>query len=68
MGGNLKRLHKRTGIFQERVAALLELKGLSVSRKMLSQIELGRYSIRVSVLLALKDIYRACVEEFSQGL
>lgn len=39
-----------------------------MSREMLSQMELGRYNIRVSVLLALKDIYNATFEEIFENL
>lgn len=59
IGRNLKRLRKGANLTQEQVAAKLELKGLPISREILSQMELGRYSIRVSVLLALKQLYKA---------
>ena len=68
IGDNLRNLRKRMGLSQEKVAGLLELRGLSVSREMLSQMELGRYNIRVSVLLALKDIYNATFEEIYENL
>jgi transcriptional regulator with XRE-family HTH domain len=57
IGDNLRSLRKRARLSQEEVAAKLELMGLSISREIISQMELGRYSIRVSVLLALKQIY-----------
>ena len=57
IGENLKALRKQANLSQEEVAAKLELMGLSVSREMISQMELGRYSIRVSILAALKQIY-----------
>ena len=68
IGDNLRNLRKRMGLSQEKVAGLLELRGLSVSREMLSQMELGRYNIRVSVLLGLKDIYNATFEEIFENL
>lgn len=68
IGANLQRLRKRTGLSQEKVAAKLELMGVSVSREMLSQMELGHYNIRVSVLLALKKIYNATFDDFFEGL
>ena len=62
-------LRKKANLSQEEVAAKLELMGLSVSREIISQMELGRYSIRVSVLVALKQIYMAdSVDEFFEGL
>ncbi|WP_027400510.1 helix-turn-helix domain-containing protein [Anaerovorax odorimutans] len=57
IGANLRRLRKDSKLSQEEVAAKLELMGLSISREIISQMELGHYSIRVSVLLALKQIY-----------
>ena len=57
IGANLKRLRKNAKLSQEQVSAKLDLLGLSTSREIISQMELGRYSIRVSVLLALKEIY-----------
>lgn len=57
IGKNLKALRGQCGLSQEAVAARLQVMGLPVSREMLWQMELGKYSIRVSILLALKDIY-----------
>lgn len=68
IGDNLKRLRKRAGFSQEQAAAQLQLLGLPVSREIISQMELGRYSIRVSVLLAMKEIYHATFDDFFEGL
>lgn len=69
IGDNLKRLRKNTGLSQEQVAAKLELMGLPISREILSQMELGRYSIRVSVLAALKQLYQVnSYDEFFANL
>lgn len=57
IGENLRRLRKNAGLSQEKVAAELELMGHSVSREMISQMELGRYSVKIGVLLALKQLY-----------
>lgn len=64
IGENLRILRKKSGLSQEQVSAQLQLRGLSVSREMLSQMELGKYSIRISVLLALKEIYHAEIGDF----
>lgn len=55
IGNNLHNLRIRAGLSQEQVSAQLQLRGLNVSREIISQMELGKYSIRVSVLLALKE-------------
>ena len=68
IGDNLRRLRKQAHLSQEQVAAKLQVMGLPFSREMLSQMELGRYNIRVSVLRALTELYGAKVEEFFQGV
>ncbi|MBS1402029.1 MAG: helix-turn-helix transcriptional regulator [Oscillospiraceae bacterium] len=68
IGANLKRLRKQNRFSQEQVAAKLQLMGISVSREMLSQMELGHYNIRVTVLLALKELYHATFDDFFEGL
>ena len=58
IGKNLQRLRKNVGLSQDNVVMQLQLIGLNISRETLSQIELGHYNIRVSVLRALKAIYK----------
>ena len=58
IGANLRRLRKQSGLSQEKAAAKLQLVGIDISREIISQMELGNYSIKVSVLQALKDIYQ----------
>ncbi len=69
IGKNLRALRKSAKLSQEEAAAKLELMGISISREIISQMELGRYSVRVSVLLALKQIYKVdTFDEFFKGL
>lgn len=68
IGNNLHNLRIRTGLSQEQVSAQLQLRGLNVSREIISQMELGKYSIRISVLLALKEIYHAEYDDFFNNL
>ena len=63
IGANLKKLRRRASMTQAEVAAKLELRGLYVSREIYAQIEGGSHHIRVSVLLALKEIFHASYEE-----
>ena len=54
---------------QAQVAAKLQVAGLDVSRGMYAQMEQGTYNIRISVLVALKDIYQLkSYDDFFQGL
>ena len=69
IGANLKYLRDRTGLSQEDVAAKLDLIGCTVSREVLSQMERGVHGIKVSVLLALKEIYQVdSFDEFFKDL
>ena len=69
IGGNLRRLRDASGLSQEKVAVRLQVMGFSVSREMISQMELGHYSIRISILLAMKEIYNvSSFDEFFSGL
>jgi len=42
---------------QEQVSAQLQIMGISISTDILAKMEQGRYSIKISVLIALKQIY-----------
>ena len=69
IGKNIKRLRKPTKLSQEQVVGKLELMGISMSREVYSKIEQGRYSIKVSLLLALKELYQVdSFDEFFKDL
>ncbi len=63
IGPNLKNLRLRNKLSQEDVAVQLQIMGFTMSREIISQIELGRHHIRISVLLALKALYHATFDE-----
>ena len=69
IGQNLRRLRKKARLSQQDVSIKLDLLGLSTSREIVSRMERGQYSIRVSVLRALKDIYKVdSYDEFFKDL
>lgn len=69
MGGNLQSLRKQVGLTQEQVSVKLELMGVSMTPEIFAKIEQGRYSIKLSVLLALKQIYQVdTFDVFFEGL
>lgn len=68
IGQNLKTLRLKSSLSQEAVATKLQIMGFNISREIISQMELGKHNIRVSVLLALKDIYHAEIQDFFIGL
>lgn len=68
IGENLKTLRKKNKYSQEQVAAQLQVLGIPVTREILSRMERGVYSIRISALLAMKEIYKvSSFDEFFQG-
>ena len=68
IGVNLKKFRQQAGLTQGEVASKLQVKGLDIHQKIISEMELGQYSIRVSVLLALADLYRVMIQNFFEDL
>ena len=68
IGSNLKALRLQNKLSQEDVAVKLQVMGFTMSREIVSQMELGRHNIRVSVLLALKELYHATFDEIFADL
>lgn len=64
IGPALKALRLQNNLSQEDVSVRLQVMGFSMmSREIISQMERGRHNIRVSVLLALKEIYNATFDD-----
>ncbi len=69
IGANLKVLRKKSGLWQKEVAAQIDAMGIPMTEDILAKMEQGRYSVRISVLLALKKIYKVdTFDEFFTGL
>ena len=68
IGINLKKYRAKTGLSQEKVAAKLQAQGLDISREIISQMELGKYNIKISILLALAKLYDTPIEDFFANL
>ncbi|HIT31746.1 MAG TPA: helix-turn-helix transcriptional regulator [Candidatus Enterenecus stercoripullorum] len=68
LGHNIQRLRKAAGMTQDQVVAKLQLMGLSVSKSTYAKLETNRMNIKVSELVALKDIFQAEYQEFFAGL
>lgn len=58
IGDNLRAFRDRSGLSQEQAAAQLQLMGISISREIISQMENGRHHIKISVLEAMKKLYK----------
>lgn len=65
---NIVRLRKTAKMTQSQVAARLQAMGLNISRSRLSMIELGRLNVPVSMLVALKTVFKCTYESFFEGL
>ena len=65
---NIVRLRKEAGLTQNYVSIQLQTMGLNISRSRFSMIELGRLNVPVSVLVALKIIFKCDYACFFQGL
>lgn len=68
LGTNIRRLRKKANLTQEQVVARLQLNGLKISRSSYSQIECGTYSIRVSELIALAELFQVDFNAFFENL
>ena len=68
MGGNLRRLRKENGLSQEKLCALLQLRGCDIGRTTYAKYESGELNIRVSVLIRLQELYRCGYDEFFKDL
>ena len=68
LGNNLRRIRKGKKFTQEQVTAKLQLMGFDITRSIYSQIECGTYNIKVTELLALKEIYDTDFEDLFSGI
>ncbi|MCI6640073.1 MAG: helix-turn-helix domain-containing protein [Pygmaiobacter massiliensis] len=69
IGQNLKALRKKAHLSQREASAQLEILGVSMTEDILAKIEQGRYSVRISALLAFKQIYKvSSFDAFFEGL
>lgn len=65
---NIVKLRKMAGMTQNYVAIQLQTMGLNITRSRLSMIELKRLNVPVSLLVALKIIFKCDYSDFFNGL
>ncbi len=68
IAGNLARLRKAAKMTQKYAAIQLQTMGVNISRARLSMIELNRLNVPVSMLVALKVLYKCDYADFFAGL
>lgn len=57
IGRNIRKMRQKAHLTQEQVVELLNERGIESSRSIYSQMECGRYNIRVSELVAYSEIF-----------
>lgn len=68
IGKNLRKLRLRRDLTQEQVAAQLQVRGCNITREMYSKMECEKYSIRVSEMIALSQIFHADFNAFFEEI
>lgn len=68
LGNNLRNLRNSMNLTQEQVVAQLQLRNLSITRSIYSQIEAGTYNIKISELIALAEIFHTDFNRIFEGL
>jgi len=69
IGHNLKSLRRKAKLSQREAAAQIEVLGVPITEDILAKIEQGRYSVRINVLVAMKQIYGVpSFDAFFEGL
>ncbi|MCI9677899.1 MAG: helix-turn-helix transcriptional regulator [Oscillospiraceae bacterium] len=68
IGHNIQRLRRGASMTQDQVVAKLQLMGLNISKSTYAKLETNRMNIRVSELVALREIFRAEFNDFFTGL
>lgn len=68
LSSNIKRLRADSGLSQIKVVEQMNLLGSNLDRPSYAKIELGRRNIKVTDLVALKQVYNVDFSEFFKGI
>lgn len=68
IGNTIRKLRMERHMTQEQVVTKLQLENLDITRSIYSQIEGGRYSIRISILAGLAKVFRVDYNTFFQDV
>lgn len=68
IGDNLRRLRNAKGISQEKLCAMLQLRGCDIGRSTYDKYERGELNVKVSVLIQLKNFYGCSFDDFFKNL
>ena len=68
LGDNLKRLRTVHGYSQETLCTMLKAYSCDINRSTYSKYEYGELNIKISVIVALKELYHCSYEDFFHNL
>lgn len=68
IGHRIRQLRIERHMTQEQIVTKLQLENLDITRSIYSQIEGGRYSIRISILAGLAKVFRVDYNTFFQDI
>lgn len=68
MGDNLRKMRLEHNISQEKLCAQLQRRGCDIGRTTYAKYENGELNIKISVIIALKEIYECMYDDFFEGL
>lgn len=68
IGQNIQKLRNHASLTQDQVVARMNLMGLEISKSTYAKIETNRMNIKVSELMALKEIFQADITAFFENL
>ena len=68
MGDKLRELRNKNDLSQEKLCVELQRKGCDIARSAYAKYEAGELNVKVSVILALKEIYNCQFDDFFAGL
>lgn len=68
MGANLRRMRDEFGLSQEKLCAELQRRGCDIGRTTYEKYESGELNIKISVIVALKNLYNCSYDDFFVGL
>lgn len=68
IGNNIQAQRRSVGMTQDQVVAKLTLMGLNISKSTYAKIETNRMNIKVSELVALKELFKCNFNDFFLNL
>ena len=67
IGHNIGALRRAAGLTQEQTVAKMQLMGLEIAKSTYAKLETNRMNIKVSELVALKQIFNVSFDAFFEG-